>query len=194
MPIYAPSSLSSLEGCPTEVLERVALALVDDTLLGPPTNLAQLLRTSTSIYSKISLNSNPSLYSSIFAIKFDDLSVTRRLGEHVYAWDRANELVKRFMALKRFRHIPCREFSATPTAREDLWVAYLMFIEHDQNNYGQLVHYAGINRFATEYIKPGGPFHDGTELNNGWKVDNEVNALVSWLFWFTDKGIFETHT
>ena len=179
----------SLEGCPTEVLERVALNLVNENPVGPPTHLPPLLCTSTIIHSKLSLTSNPFLYSTIFAIKFDVLPATRRLGGHLDALEKAQELVKRFITLKRFKYMSCREFSATATAREDLWIAYLMFLEHEQNNYGQLVHYAGVNTFASQYIQPEGPFHDGTERNGGWKVDNEVNALVAWLFWFTDKGL-----
>ena len=182
-------SLPSLEGCPIEVLEQVALNLVNENPVGPPIYLPPLLRTSTVIHSKLSLTSNPSFYSTIFAIKFDVQPATRRLGGHLDTWEKAQELVKRFITLKRFKYMSCREFSARPTAREDLWIAYLMFLEHEQNNYGQLVHYAGINTFASQCIQPEGPFHDGTEHNGGWKVDNEVNALVAWLFWFTDKGL-----
>jgi hypothetical protein len=182
--------VSSLENFPAEVLESVVLALVDDNLLGPPTDLSPLLRTSKAIHTKISVERNPSLYSRIFGAKFDARLATGRLGGQMTARDKADELLKRFTALKRLKFSSCPEFSATPTARDDLWIAYLMFLEHDQNNYGQLVHYAGVDKFATKYIKPGGPFHNGTECNSGWKVDNEINALVAWLFWFTDKGLF----
>ena len=84
--------------------------------------------------------------------------------------------------------MPCRAFVASPTARGDIWLAYLLFLENDGRNYEQLVHYAGIDTFASNFVKRGGPFHDGADDSGGWKIDNEVNALVAWLFWFTDKG------
>ena len=82
----------------------------------------------------------------------------------------------------------CRAFVASPTARGDIWLAYLLFLENDGRNYEQLVHYAGVDTFTSNFVKRGGPFHDGVDDNGGWKIDNEVNALVAWLFWFTDKG------
>ena len=135
------------------------------------------------------MKNHPSLYSKIFVRKFDDRPAVRRLGETCkYARNRTKELVKRFLALKRFKFMPCRLFSAAPTARDDIWLAYLMFLENDQRNYQQLVHYAHVDKFASSFVKQGGPFHDGMDRNAGWKVDNQVNALVAWLFWFTDKG------
>ena len=187
MPVHV--HLSSLEACPSEVLEKVVLTLVDESPLGPPTDLPSFLRVSKAIYHKISMKNYPSLYSSIFVKKFDDRPAVRRLGETCkYAKNRAKELVERFLALKRFIFMPCREFAAAPTARGDIWLAYLLFLENDQRNYEQLVHYAGVDKFASKFVKHGGPFHDGVNDNGGWKVDNEVNALVAWLFWFTDKG------
>ena len=180
---------SSFEAFPSEVLEKVVLAIVDDSLLGPPTDLPSLLRVSKALYYKISMKNHPSLYSKIFVRKFDDRPAVRRLGETCkYARNRTKELVKRFLALKRFKFMPCRLFSAAPTARDDIWLAYLMFLENDQRNYQQLVHYAHVDKFASSFVKQGGPFHDGMDRNAGWKVDNQVNALVAWLFWFTDKG------
>ena len=181
--------LSSLEACPSEVLENIVLTLVDQSPLGPPTDLPSLLRVSKAIHCKLSMENYPSLYSHIFVKKFDDQPVVRRLGETCkYARNRANELVIRFSALKRFRLMPCREFVAAPTARGDIWLAYLLFLENDRRNYEQLVHYAGVDKFASNFVKHGGPFDDGMDDNGGWKVDDEVSALVAWLFWFTDKG------
>ena len=180
-------TLSRLETFPTEVLERVALALVDEDLPGPPIHLPSLVSASKTVYTKISAKFNPTLYSSIFALKFDTVG---RLGESCkYARRRADELIKRFSALKRFKLMSCREFSTSLTARDDLWIAYLLFLEHDQHNYGQLMRYAEIDKFAANFVRHGEPFHDGAAENGGWRIDNEVNALVAWLFWFTDRGV-----
>jgi hypothetical protein len=189
MQVHVQVRPTCLDAFPAEVLGRIVLAHVDGTLHGPPTDLNSLLRVSKSVYNKISIKNYPSLYSSIFSKTFDGPPAVRRLGETCHhAQNRASELVKRFLCLKRFRYMPCRTFSAAPTAREDLWLAYLLFLENDQYNYEQLVHYARVDKFALNFINDGGPFHDGADRNGGWKIDNENNALVAWLFWFTDKG------
>jgi hypothetical protein len=189
MSTHVPATFSSLERCPIEILEAIALATVDRYIPGPPADIASLLRVSKSIYVAISVERNPTLYAKIFAIKFDDRAAVRRLGERCkQSTSRANELVKIFRSLKRFRIMECRQFCAAPTAREDLWVAYLMFIEHDRHNHLQLVSYGAVDDFAKSFVADGGPFHDGVEDNGGWKVDCELSALAAWLFWFTDKG------
>ena len=78
--------------------------------------------------------------------------------------------------VKRFKFSSCRQFYTTPMAREGLSIAYLMFLEHDRNKYGELAHYACVNSFASQDVQPEGPIHDGTERNVGWTVDNEFNA------------------
>jgi hypothetical protein len=187
MPALVP--LSRLEMCPIEVLEAIVLATVGKNQPGPPTDIASLLCVSKSIYVAISMENNPSLYAQVFSIKFDDRAAVRRLGETCkYARIKAKELAKRFRSLKRFKFMGCRQFYVAPTARDDLWVAYLLFLEHDQRNYQQLVSYAAVDKFSSNFIRNGGPFHDGVEDNGGWKVDNEINALAAWIFWFTDKG------
>jgi hypothetical protein len=186
MPVPIP--LSRLETCPIEVLEAIILATVSKNEPGPPTDIASLLRVSKAIYGAISIENNPALYQQIFAIKFDTRAAVRRLGETCkYSRNRAKELANRFRSLKRFKFMGCRQFCVAPTARHDLWVAYLLFLEHDQYNYQQLVSYAAVDKFASSFIR-NGPFHDGVEDNGGWKVDNEINALAAWIFWFTDKG------
>ncbi|KAF8494037.1 hypothetical protein JB92DRAFT_2997379 [Gautieria morchelliformis] len=187
MPLPAPLR-SWLEICPAEVLEGIALATVCENQPGPPADIASLLRVSKSIFFTISMENNPGLYAKIFSIKFDDRAAVRRLGETCrYTRNRANELAKRFRSLKRFKLMACRQFCASPTARDDLWLAYLLFLEHDRHNYQQLVSYAAVDEFASSFILNGGPFHDGVDGNGGWKIDSEINALAAWIFWFTDK-------
>ncbi|KAF8494023.1 hypothetical protein JB92DRAFT_2835036 [Gautieria morchelliformis] len=189
VPIHVPATLSRLEACPVEVLEAIVLAIVGRNLPGPPADLASLLRVSKVIYGSISTRNNPSLYGKIFARKFDDRAPVRRLGQRCKrGMIRTEELVKQFQSLKRFKMMECRQFCAAPTARGDLWVAYLLFLEHDRHNYQQLVSYAAVDKFASSFIKDGGPFHDGAEGNGGWRIDSEINALAAWIFWFTDKG------
>ncbi|KAF8520995.1 hypothetical protein JB92DRAFT_2828040 [Gautieria morchelliformis] len=78
------------------------------------------------------------------------------------------------------------------TARGDLWVPYVLFLEHNRHNYQQLVSYAAVDKFARSVIKDRGSFHDGVKKKNGaWRFDSEVNAMAAWIFWFTDKGSFK---
>ena len=182
---------SSLDACPAEVLERVALALASHTLRGPPNDIPSLLRVSKTVYSKISIKACPTLYSTIFAAKFDDRPAVRRLGKECkYSTCKAKELVQRFISLKRFKFLPCEELFASDTAPDDLWIAYLLFLENDKKNYEQLVHYAGVDRFSSEFVmRLGGPiqsWEDETGVLTA--VDEQLNALAAWLFWFTDKG------
>ena len=188
MSVHGPHS--SLDACPAEVLERVALALVDQTLRGPPTDIPSLLRVSKTVYSKISIKACPRLYSNIFATKFDDRPAVRRLGKGCkYSTCKAKELVQRFISLKRFKLVPCEELFASDTAPDDLWIAYLLFLENDEKN-EQLVNYAGVDRFSSEFfMRLGGPiqsWEDETGVLTA--VHEQLNALAAWLFWFTDKG------
>ncbi|KAF8495009.1 hypothetical protein JB92DRAFT_3230351 [Gautieria morchelliformis] len=156
MPIHLPppATLSRLETCPVEVLEAIVLATVGRNLPGPPADLASLLCVSKAIYFSISMKNNTSLYGKIFVLKFDDRAPVRRLGETCkHGSIRTEELVKRFQSLKMFKMMKCRQFCAAPTARGDLWVAYLLFLEHDRQNYQQLVSYAAVDKFASSFIK-----------------------------------------
>lgn len=73
--------------------------------------------------------------------------------------------------------------------RTDLWTAFVMFTENDGRNAATLIHYAHIDTFALTCVRPGGLLHrHAVEVNGGWTLDNEINALLGWIFWFTDYG------
>jgi hypothetical protein len=183
-----------LETLPSAILHHIAILLVSLSFLGPPADLAAFLRVSKTIWKCLALQFNPKLFEKIFSLKFDFRAAVRRLGDDCgHTAELTDELVKRLKGLKRLRNGVYSRFMETGSPevdflREDLWMAYLMFIESDGKNARQLIHYARIDTFAFNFIAPGGRLHDGTEGNGGWIVDNEVNALAVWLFWFTDKG------
>jgi hypothetical protein len=188
MPLF-----SKFETCPREILDHIAILLVTDSFLGPPTDLATLLRVSKTIWKSLSLKFNPYVYARIFHLKFDVCAAVRRLGngcEHTTKL--GHELVRLCKGLKRLRSgiYPRTDEDAgkNDLLREDLWMAYLMFLESDGKNARQLIHYSRVDIFAYDYITLSGRLHYGLEDNGGWIVDNEVNALAVWLFWFTDKG------
>ena len=185
--------LSRLESAPREVIEEIAFRVALVSFLGPPTNLATFLRLSKRIYKAVNRKNNPHLYARIFCSKFDIHAVPRRFGDDfAFTWEQSHELVRRFEGLKRIRnnayphHLYGDELDGG--LRIDMWMAYIMFLESDGNNALQLIQYARIDRFALEFVRVDGRLHDGAQQNEGWVVDNEINALGMWLFWFTDHG------
>ena len=58
----ASCSLSHLEGCATEILERAAFFAVEKRLIGPPSNLLSLFTTSKTINFALLPENNNSLY------------------------------------------------------------------------------------------------------------------------------------
>jgi hypothetical protein len=182
---------SKLETCPREILEEIVIWLLRFSFLGPPADLPAFLRVSRSIWTLLARKNNSHLYARIFCLKFDVRAAVRRLGkecEHTAAL--SDELVKRCVGLKRLMQAINTAPQNDDLLKVDLWMAYLMFIESDGRNARQLIHYARVDTFALNFVAPGGKLHKGTEENGGWIVDNEVNALAVWLFWFTDKGTF----
>ena len=186
-------SPSRLESAPHEIIEEIAFRVACVSFLGPPTALAAFLRLSKRIYKAVNRHDNPHLYSRIFCSKFDIGAVPRRFGDDfACAWEQAYELVRRYEGLKRIRmnayprHLYGDELDGG--LRIDMWMAYIMFLESDGNNALQLIKYARIDQFALEFVKFNGRLHDGAQQNDGWIVDNEINALGMWLFWFTDHG------
>ncbi|KAF8583878.1 hypothetical protein K439DRAFT_1188234 [Ramaria rubella] len=167
---------SKLENLPDEVLEEIVIIAVKSRLIGPPDILAAILQVSRTLWKVLARRNNPIL-------RFSDRAS--------HATQLAGECIRRFEVLQRLR---C---NAYPRSMEsgacdgdltvDLWIAYLMFLEHDGKNVQQLLQYSKIDIFSLAYVRPGGRLHDGTG-KAGWTADTEVNALALWLFWFTDKG------
>ncbi|KAF8588561.1 hypothetical protein K439DRAFT_593646 [Ramaria rubella] len=191
-PRITMSVRSRLESAPQEILEEIAFQAALIPFLGPPATLGTLLRISQKIHRALKRKDNPHLYAKIFRSKFDLHAVARRFGEEfAYALEQADELVRRFEGLKRIkRNAYPREVSGDEHdggLRVDMWMGYIMFLECDGNNARQLIQYAGIDRFALEFVRQGGRLHDGLHENEGWVVDCEINALGMWLFWYTDK-------
>jgi len=186
--------LSKLETIPSETLADIAFSLVSLSFLGPPTDILTFLLLSKTIWKKLSSKNNSHLYARIFTFKFDVSAPVRRLG-HVcsLSMNLAEELIRRYRGLRRIKgDLYSRSYENSGPGgnllKADLWMAYLMFLENDGKNAIQLIQYARVDRFSLKFIIPGGMFHNCTDGNGGWTVNNEVNALITWLFWFTDKG------
>lgn len=192
------SPLSRLESAPQEIIQEIAFHVALVSFLGPPTDLVAFLRLSKRIYTVTNGNHNHQLHARIFRSKFDIHAIPRRFG-HDFAGTReqADELVRRFKGLKRIRNNNYPRHSSGDGddggLRVDMWMAYIMFLESDGNNALQLIQYAHIDRFALDFVRIGGRLHDEAQQNMGWVVDNEINALGMWLFWFTDNGSIQPY-
>ncbi len=121
----APMSLLAL---PDHILSLTAyhLALLTPPY-SPPSTLIPLLATCRTLYSRLSLDNNPSLYAALFHVEFDGAAVERRVGK-VSAIRLAMEYRKRIQVVKRLRS--CVLLGNAGLEEPDLWTIYLMILEN----------------------------------------------------------------
>lgn len=94
----------AFDSIPQEVLENIAFYAVASEPLGPPRELAPLVLVNRRLHAALSSASNPHLHSRIFACKFDQAALVRRLGPGAAtARKLAAELRRRCVQLKRLR-------------------------------------------------------------------------------------------
>ncbi|KAF8574414.1 hypothetical protein K439DRAFT_854639 [Ramaria rubella] len=180
------SSISALEGLPDEILTEIVLNLVASHFLGPPKELIPLIMVSKSVYKKLSMQWNPSLYSSIFQHKFDCQASIERFGEkNGHAKRRTAELARRFGSLRRLRNARSSLWTID-TLQDDLWTVYIIFLEHEDKNYQQLTDYYEVDQLVFDLLVGDGPFRPISGERIG--IDHETRALGAWIFWFTDKA------
>ena len=138
-------SLSPLERCPPEILERITLWAVEERLLGPPSDLLALLTTSKAFHFALSPENNNNLYARIFALKFDTAAASRRLPRRCLTnRSLATELRLRFGALGRIRNGALDGHML----QSDLWTVFFILLDHDHKNALQLTEWARAHAFA----------------------------------------------
>ena len=143
-------SLPSLECLAPEILEHIAFFAVEDRLLGPPSDLFALLKTSKTINWALSPENNNSLYNRVFALKFDTAAASRRLGPRwLTSKSTASELRLRFKALHRIRS----GVIDGPMLQRDLWTVFFILLEHDHKNALQLTEWAKTNEFVNLVVE-----------------------------------------
>jgi len=171
-------SLSLLERCPSEILERITLLAVEERLLGPPSDLLALLTTSKTIHFALSPENNNNLYAGIFALKFDTAAASRRLTRQ---WltnkSLATELRLRFEALGRIRDGDIGGYML----QYDLWTVFFILLDHDHKNALQLTEWARAHTFAHAVADHW--------LNNGYGPEFGENSggLVCTIIWELDR-------
>lgn len=151
-----------LERLPSEVVAHIAFEAAaapeaDGAFAtGPPVTLLHLLLTSRRVYAHLAPCANPALYARVFGALFDVAPIRRRLGHAAVAPQcLADELQRRCYALQRLRryvttfqqHPAASDAQADAHVCEDLWIAYLIALEHDAHNLRQLC-WARISEFV----------------------------------------------
>jgi hypothetical protein len=189
-----PHSLptSVIAQIPQEVLEHIAFFAAADPFLGPPSGIFPLLVLNRAFHNALSLSTNPFLYARIFAHKYDVGPALRRMGsDALTAAAMAEELQRRSVALKRFRHHhdwrDSNRAGAGAPVTDLLWVAYLMLLESDGKNEQQLREYAHLNHWLRDYwFDPAGASRavQIIQHTNTWPENSERMSLALWLFWF----------
>ncbi|KAH9001893.1 hypothetical protein EDB86DRAFT_3063635 [Lactarius hatsudake] len=154
---------------PQEVLESIAFFVVASEPIGPPGELPTLMLVNRRMYASLSITTNPSFHSRIFAAKFDTAALL------------ATELRRRFVQLGRLR---ARD--AMRALHEMLWTAYLMMLENDGLNERQLREYARLDGWlrAFWFEEDGASCARLAIRDNAWPPNNDFSAVTMWLFWF----------
>ncbi|KAF8442276.1 hypothetical protein L210DRAFT_3477944 [Boletus edulis BED1] len=176
-------SLENLVTHYPSILDDIALYLAVDPFLGPPVNLSSLLLTCRTLYDHLSIANNCTLYARIFRYKFDCGAIERRLTPRwTSARCLARELRSRFIALQHIKH-------GNPSLRADreaLWKAYLMLLENDGRNAGQLLDWANLRDWVLAAValrsfpSPTNTCHPTSHLSDPMGV-----SLAMWLLWMT---------
>jgi hypothetical protein len=117
----------SLSDVPPEILEHIAFYL---GILDIP-SLINLLATASVFNCALSPREHPRLYARLFKRRFDVAAIKRRFGNAVKACHLRDEYRKRLAAMTRMRRLVEQgRLAEQEQLEQDLWLAYLMLLEH----------------------------------------------------------------
>ena len=176
----SPLTLTRL---PTEVLERIALALSPD--LGPPVHLIAFLCVCRHIHTTISHVRSNDLYAKIFRGMFDVGAARRRIGiSAVRSRFLASQLKIYCTTLKRIR----RGDINAPDIEDIMLTIFIMLTENDGKNREQL-EWANTYQFLHNFVQ----HRLWEDTINGWPRDTPIHSLALWSLWcMTDASAFFT--
>ncbi|KAI0031790.1 hypothetical protein K488DRAFT_51318 [Vararia minispora EC-137] len=187
---------SILNTVPSEVMEQIAFYAVQQTQIGPPSDLLSLLLVNRRLESTLSIRATPHLYSRIFALKFDHMSHIRRLGsDRTKVRHLAEELRRRFTVLRRIRdglgcllgdgQVPSEEDIAV--LHEILWTAYVMMLESDDINERQLREYAHMHPwlYSFWFHPSGASWAIRAAHEDNWAASHDLASFALWIFWLS---------
>ncbi|KAF8068769.1 hypothetical protein FPV67DRAFT_1089123 [Lyophyllum atratum] len=171
---------------PLEIFDAIALQLTDLEPIGPPDILVPLMQTCKALHGLLDSEYNPGLYSRIFRQKFDVAAVTRRAFRPTPT-QCVDQMTQYFAALRVFRRRELR-ISVAPGeeypdvgVEDALQVAVVMMLEDDGKNVRQLVQWGHADEFVDAFVRS--RLYDGAEDNDGWPLENHLNAHALWLMW-----------
>ncbi|KAG9098013.1 hypothetical protein FRC06_006918 [Ceratobasidium sp. 370] len=176
----------SFDVLPPEVVEHIAVDACSTPFLGPPVALPGLLVLNRRTYAALSLQTNPGFLARVFRAKFDSLAPARRFraaGQPLTAVCYALELRRRFVALRRIRHVASTnrfDVCSEEDERADFWLLYLMFLESDGKNFDQMMRWAQVTSYLRVYLRDQLMPHS----RPGFPLESTMRSLGLWLMWF----------
>ncbi|KAG9125933.1 hypothetical protein FRC07_005539 [Ceratobasidium sp. 392] len=174
------------DALPHEVVEQIAVHACGEPFLGPPSALPALLTLNRRTHHVLSLRTNPGFHARVFHHKFDSFAPTRRFqaaGQPLTAVCYALELRRRFIALRRIRHVGNAsriDVCSEEEERADLWLIYLMFLESDGKNFDQLTRWAQVTNYLRTFIRD----QLMPASRRGWPLESTLRSLGLWIMWF----------
>lgn len=191
-PLPIEPQVSPLCTVPREILQRVALEILLDKLIGlssPKESLTSLICTCQEIYAFLSFAHNGDLYAQVFRHKFDVGAARRRYGQAaIQVPSLSSQLGRWYLTMRIIRTGDIWHVNSGLALAQ----AWLMMSEDDGRNRAQL-QWAGIETFVEKYVferinNPGGS-NDEWESSQGWPVETKEVSTALWLFWaFTTEG------
>jgi hypothetical protein len=166
---------------PAEILENIALHIVQIDPQGPPAAILPLLSTCKQI--NTALTADNSLWAGVFSILFDVGPPRRRFGDTaLYASNLADQLKKYCINIQRIS----RGAIFSPHIEEIFWTSFVMLSENDGKNMAQLMR-VGLDDLVDRFVRI--RMYESRWDHRGWPADSVVNSLALWLLWLTsDRG------
>ncbi|KAK7030845.1 hypothetical protein VNI00_013953 [Paramarasmius palmivorus] len=183
MPLFfSPPSLCSL---PLEILDNIAFFVACPTLQGPPVSLTPLLLSCKTLHE--SLGNSAALYTKIFKYKFSFSAISRRSfsprgSDYLFQLQLYTRVLKDVTKRAKTGNVGDPAPNSEDHSVEDLmWILWAMCLEDDGCNRIQM-NSAGVYHWVEAYVRQ--KLYAGSEKNNGWPIDNAVNACSLHVLWY----------
>ncbi|KAG6919878.1 hypothetical protein DXG01_015586 [Tephrocybe rancida] len=174
-----------LTAFPLEIFNNIVLELTHLQPLGPPSIVIPLMQTCRTIYELLLSDNNPNLYGSVYRHKFDTAAVTRR-AFCLTPSQCTIQLQQAFAAMRIIRsgdvytgEVEANEWDMGLV--DALRILFVMMLDDEGRNARQILLWAHADVFVKKLIMH--RLYEGSEDNDGWPLDDSVNAYGLWLMW-----------
>jgi hypothetical protein len=165
--------MSTLLGCPNEIIENIGLELCLLQPHSPPRDLLCLSATCWRL--RVVLWNSHNVCANVYRALFDYGAAGRRLDSRAdLPKNISNQLRTRYRVLAIIRQGNIHDYRLELV----FWAAFIMLTENDFKNFAHLEH-AGLPRLVDRFVRE--RLYEGSENNDGWPVDNTINSLALWI-------------